>query len=169
MGNLAQKFKKSRRGFTLMELLVVVTVLGVLSSGAVIGFEKIKASSRDDKRISDLAIIKTALNIYYMENDKYPVSDGNPPRVKIGGNGHWSKDFAEALVPKYIGKLPADPLYSKIGDEVLYVYRVDGVDKSSYTICAKMEEKSDYPCACVDEKANSEISYHDYIGGGLCN
>lgn len=155
-------FKKNQQtGFTLMELLIAVAVIGVLSSGAFIGFEKIKASARDDTRISDLAIIKTAIHLYYLDNNSYPVPGF---RITIGGNNsiHY-RNFLSAMEPQYINPLPIDPLCPKEGpdgEKYCYVYRAK-TGQDAYAVCAKMENKSGF--ACFDQKVNSSVFYLDNL------
>lgn len=58
--------EKSRQGFTLIELLVTLSIVGVLSTTAIITLNpaELIAQSRDAVRISDLSTINSALGIY---------------------------------------------------------------------------------------------------------
>ena len=68
------KLPKLRSGFTLIELMVVITVIAVLSTIALFGIGKAQASARDVKRASTLNGIQTALERYYADNQQYPAT-----------------------------------------------------------------------------------------------
>lgn len=61
-----------RRGFTLVELIVVIAVIGIIASIAIIGFGRFQADGRDAKRLSSVTVISEALEKYYDENGEYP-------------------------------------------------------------------------------------------------
>ena len=154
-------YKKDQNGFSLIELLVAITVIGILASVSYVGFGKIQASARDDKRVGDLAMIKMALRSYSLDNDDYPVTGH---KISIGGEKNKDKEFSSALEQKYIKVLPKDPLYpqkDENGKEYYYFYKGEK-DPDSFVVCARTESKSGFSCACLDEKVNSKVSYLDF-------
>lgn len=68
--------KKSdkERGVTLMELLIVISIIGLISSVTVAGWSTIKAKSRDARRVADIKTLRTALDAYYIDKKQYPQS-----------------------------------------------------------------------------------------------
>ncbi|MDB5167558.1 MAG: ral secretion pathway protein [Candidatus Saccharibacteria bacterium] len=60
------------RGFTIVELLVVVAVIGILATITLIGFNRYQADTRDSERSSEATIISEALEKYYDQNGEYP-------------------------------------------------------------------------------------------------
>ncbi len=56
--------KKYIKGFSLVELLVVVAIIGVLASIVLANQGMAKAKSRDTRRVSDVGNIQTALSRY---------------------------------------------------------------------------------------------------------
>ncbi len=93
------------KGFTLIELMVVISIIGVLSSVVLVAVNNVKNKARDSKRLSDVKSIQLALEMYY---DKY----GNYPNSDYGGCGGWDcsgdgNGFIHALVTE--GFLRADP------------------------------------------------------------
>jgi prepilin-type N-terminal cleavage/methylation domain-containing protein len=63
---------KSTSGFTIVELLVVIAVIGLLTTIALFGFDRYQISTRDTERQSKTVIIAEALEKYYDKNGEYP-------------------------------------------------------------------------------------------------
>ncbi len=64
--------KKSNRGFTLLELLVVVALIGILLALAAVSFSQAQKKSRNAKRQSDIQKISLSLEDYFGDHHKYP-------------------------------------------------------------------------------------------------
>ena len=62
-----------RKGFTLVEVLIVVLILGVLAGSMLLSSGKSVAAAKANKIIADMTVIKDAVLAYYMEN-----VDSNP-------------------------------------------------------------------------------------------
>ena len=60
------------KGFTIIELLVVVAIIGIVSGIIVASVSGSKAKGRDAKRIADISVIQLALERYYDEKRYYP-------------------------------------------------------------------------------------------------
>ena len=61
-----------RRGFTLIELIVVIAIIGILATISVIGFSRYQAETRDARRASSISVIAESLEKYYDANGEYP-------------------------------------------------------------------------------------------------
>ena len=61
-----------KRGFTILELLVVMTIIVLLSTLAITSFTSIQAKSRDTRRMEDIREIQKALSLYYVSTNNYP-------------------------------------------------------------------------------------------------
>ena len=62
----------NRKGFTLVELVVVVAVIAILSGIVIANISSSRSKARDAKRISDIAQIQLALEQYFDRCGKYP-------------------------------------------------------------------------------------------------
>ena len=109
---------KYKKAFTLIELLTVVSILGLLMSAILVSTEATKKKARDAKRYANINVIKRALDIYYVDNNQYPEEVG-------AGDFEYSytdpDNFLSALVNGgYLQEAPVDPVNSE--DESMYYF-----------------------------------------------
>ncbi len=105
---------QSRGGFTLVELLVVISIIGILSALLLVNLAGARERGRDSSRKSDLAQLRTALRLYYNDNQMYPTaSDGRI--VGCGPVGDdvcaWGGEFVAGST-RYMN-LPSDPIAAR--------------------------------------------------------
>lgn len=95
---------KNQKAFTLVELIIVITVIAVLSGGAALSITANAKQSRDTRRKTDLQQIKAALEFYRSNqpNGNYPTF----AQYQTGTNPNYTYP---ALVPAYLEKMPTDP------------------------------------------------------------
>ena len=117
-------------GFTLIELIVVVAILGIIASIVILAIDPVQMlkKSRDAKRLSDMTNIVKALNLYLLENEVYPgttaqygESEGlTNPSCNTNNCTGWDTSaidcdgdgikFIDPIIEQgYLGKTPADP------------------------------------------------------------
>ena len=65
---------KKQRGFTLLELLVVIGIIGLLASILVVNLTSTRRRARDTKRVADVRNLQTASEDYYGKNGMYPAT-----------------------------------------------------------------------------------------------
>jgi len=118
------------KGFTLIELLVVIAIIGILSATVLVSLNQTRVKARDALREADLRQVRTALEIYYFDNGKYPTDGPNTELDQIGSS----------MVPKYLPRIPIDPTYGAGGSG--YRYRSDSADEDGYEILVNLETDS---------------------------
>lgn len=62
----------NKKGYTLIEILLVILVLSILASIAVPTFMSYRTQAHNAAAISDLRNVKTVLELYYKDNGHYP-------------------------------------------------------------------------------------------------
>ena len=112
------KNKKSN-GFSLIELLVAIAIMGILSSVILVSLGGARDKARDATRLNDMKQIEKALYLFFSYNDHYPNSDNG-----VSNSGEFIGDddgpIEMALAP-YFTKMPIDPKH----DGITYYYSYD--------------------------------------------
>ena len=90
--------RKLKRGFTLIEILVVVTIIGLLAALAVPTFLKVTKNSRAAALARDLKTIVNASETYIMESGLWP-PDTNTGAFPFELAGYFSQRFFETNTP----------------------------------------------------------------------
>ena len=105
-----------KKGFTLIEILVVTTIIVLLTATAVVTYSTFLKQSRDAKRKTDLGQISAALEMYRSNNDTYPTTG-----------------LSQLTAPTvYIQSIPTDP------KNPTYTYYYSG-SISDYTLGSYLE------------------------------
>ncbi|MFO0882086.1 MAG: type II secretion system protein [Candidatus Saccharimonadales bacterium] len=64
--------KKKQSGFTIVELLIVIVVIGILATLVIVTFSGVQQKARDTKRETDVKALASQLEVYYANNGSYP-------------------------------------------------------------------------------------------------
>jgi prepilin-type N-terminal cleavage/methylation domain-containing protein len=113
--------KRGRRGFTLVELLVVIAVIGLLAGIAVVALNGVIIQARNTQRKSDLAQLRDAVRRYKLITGSYPSFPPGPQEANTscsptgsppGTNGDWPLAIKNAFNNIGISNLPRDPLFN---------------------------------------------------------
>lgn len=116
---------KNKKGFTLIEILIVIVIIGILATLSVVALGTIRAKARDAQRLGDMKQIGTVLEAYRMDESGYPtmITSGNS---LIGPTSGLT----------YMKKIPSDPLPGQS-----YVYTAIGLAPySNYSIAYTLEK-----------------------------
>jgi general secretion pathway protein G len=115
------RLTRGQEGFTLIEILVVVVILGILASIIVPKIMKRPEEARRTKATVDIKAIETALNLYRLDNGVYPSTEqGLEALVAKPTTGIIPKNWKE---DGYLDKVPKDPWGNP------FVYLCPGVHK----------------------------------------
>lgn len=125
-----QPTMKQTKGFTFIEMLVVVTLIGVLSMIGVANFKVANQKARDGRRQGDLQQIRAALELYRTDVNSYPDTDIITADEIVSPTGTI-----------YMEDIPDDPLA-----DYDYYYSSAG---PTYTLCAALELDTTGVCGGV--------------------
>lgn len=129
---------KIESGFTLTELLIVMTIIGTLASLVIVNFRSAQMKGRDANRKSDLRNIQTALRLYYNDYNRYPAGTSTMTAcgtVAVPSSCAYGSAWTKAGVT-YMSVLPDDPLKTP---DYFYTY----INDDDYTLRACLETKND--------------------------
>jgi len=165
------------RGFTLIELMVVISIIGILSSIVVAGLNGARESARDVRRISDIKNIELALSLYYSDNGYYPCSIYSNPCGQLA-----------PFTPIYMSTVPTDPANQSSGYYYYDAFPDDTVGQNCnssrpiiYHVGAVLEtnsspletdsiwksEVSPFTDPCSNTPGNSINANTDFFGGSV--
>lgn len=115
------KLMKKRFGFTLLELLIVIAIIGILVAMGTASYSNAQKKSRDARRQGDMKAIQDTMEQYYSVNSgNYPAScPASGGTITIG-----SETFIIPTDPRNTGS---------------YVYTSSGCSSSAYCYCALLE------------------------------
>lgn len=113
---------RQKQAFTLVELIVVITILAILWTIAFLSLQWYSAQARDSKRMSDINNIKTSLELFSLQVGKYPLPDNvNNITYSWWSVTVWQQwsvwDNMITNLSKNLSQKPVDPLY---GTEYIY-------------------------------------------------
>ncbi|MDP3727388.1 MAG: type II secretion system protein [bacterium] len=140
-----------RRAFTVIELLVVVAAITLVASAIVVSLSTTRTRSQDTRRVEDLHQLRTALELYYNTNLRYPAA-------------------LTDLAPAYIPTVPRDPK----GGSYAYAALGSGDTCGSYHLGATLDSggssalgtDSDQPAASTCTGSAADFSGKDVVACG---
>lgn len=136
--------KIKQQGFTIVELLIVIVVIGILAALVITTFTGIQRRARDTERQTDIKAVHSQLEAYYAQNGFYPALAEVNTTTLAGLD-------AEALEPPHSA---AEPIDSDATTTAKYRYEAFGTggaacttadgDCVSYELEAELEDGSTY-------------------------
>jgi type IV pilus assembly protein PilA len=71
------RINKSSKGFTLVEIMIVVVIIGLLAAMAIPAFQKVRTSSQDKAVLNNARQLAAAADQYFLENGVTTVAQGS--------------------------------------------------------------------------------------------
>lgn len=151
---------KNKKGFTLVEIIIVLTIIAILAVIAILAFRSQLFKGRDAQRKADLDRIKIAIEEYEKDHNCYPSTAADPTIILCKpGTG---------LQP-YLDKIPCDPETS-----ASYYYEYDTSNPSCpgwYRIYTSLDSTTDLSIlpACGGPSNNSFNYYVSSPNAPACS
>ncbi|SQH74362.1 pseudopilin, cryptic, general secretion pathway [Shewanella benthica] len=99
--------RNKQKGFTLLEVMVVIVILGILASMVVPNLMGNKDKADQQKAISDIVALENALDMYRLDNSIYPTTEqGLDALVQKPNSSPEPRNYRE---DGYVKRLPQDP------------------------------------------------------------
>jgi len=156
------KQSTNKKWFTLVELIVVITILAILWTIAFISLQWYSSSARDSKRISDISNIKKSLELFSLSTWNYPLPD-NWFNATFSWKTIWTQwtvwDIVSINLSKNLNKKPLDPL-----TELEYTYSVT-INKNEYELLAIYENIDTFSYNNILNKTNASEQIYPKIDG----
>lgn len=121
--------KRKNTAFTLVELLLVITIIGILAGAVVVRFKGVAGKAKENRAKTDISTLTLAINRYEIDTGSYPASeDGLNALIEDPGASGWNgpyltkKTFKDPWNNDYVYKMPGDhnpdyDLYSMGADQ----------------------------------------------------
>lgn len=134
-----------KKGFSLIELLVVISIIAVLSVVGMVVYSSISQRVRDSKRVQDINSIASAQEVKYSQNNRY--------------SALTSADFSSGILPKD----PADKdYYTAIADDGSWFKVCSTLEGNSAAFC----NTSSSSCYCKTSSLSQMSNNSTYSGTG---
>lgn len=115
-------YKKNKRGFTLLELLIVIGIISILAVILVIVLNPAETlrKARDSQRMSDLSTLKTALGIYITSTSTPYLAGVNNTACKSGSGGGAYTTTEDKIYYSYPSDSPGGAISDLIVDSTTF-------------------------------------------------
>jgi prepilin-type N-terminal cleavage/methylation domain-containing protein len=163
--NPQQQAESSKKGFTLVELMITVAIIAIISAVGMVSYSQAQSLGKDAKRKQDLRSIAVALQLYY--------NSQNPKTYPVSSNWIYStatQPWIGALNTNFINQMPKDPVntgttpWTSTGGFV-YAYCADsttchsdctGLNRPWFILAARLDNTTD-----KDNIANQDVRWCD--------
>lgn len=134
---------RCRSGFTLVELVVAIAIVGILCAIAIPSYSNYRNKARIARAITELQMLETAINAYSMSNNRYPdtLDDiGYGTLLDPWGHAYQYLDIADSGTNEK-GDLRKDRFLNPLNSDYdLYSMGADGQSKPPLTASASQDD-----------------------------
>ncbi|MEK7514747.1 MAG: type II secretion system protein [Patescibacteria group bacterium] len=137
------------RGFTVTELIIVIAIIGILSVIVLPNLGQSKGKSRDAKRVSDVAQLQLAIQLYFDRCREYPTTLATTANNKLGGG------VCTVTLGTFISQIPVPPTGT---GETAYAYspNTNTPVRTDYVLRSKLE----YNSPALTDSFNGTVSWN---------
>jgi general secretion pathway protein G len=114
--------QSNQKGFTIVELLVVIVVIGILAAIVTVAYGGIQAKARDSRRLSDMQTIASELELYKAQNSMYTNSSNNGPGGWESSSISPSQFLQSLKLGGLVSSIPVDPVNTSSMEYRYYRY-----------------------------------------------
>lgn len=93
----SSRTKRSVRGFTIVELLIVIVIIAILATITIVAFNGIQQRARDSSRTSAVEQIQKGLELYRQTHDRYPPHISPGANIPSGFTGVWGTSYSYSV------------------------------------------------------------------------
>lgn len=156
--------KNHKHGFTLIELMVVISIIGLMASVVLAAMSSARTKARDTQRIRDLQEISKAIELYYDKYGYYPIRSALAAVVatSASGNANWSSLENALRSEGFLPTLSRDPVNSgsimSSATGYLYRYQVNA-GGTAYDLITRLE--TDHPLRCGRQSVRANVTFNN--------
>jgi prepilin-type N-terminal cleavage/methylation domain-containing protein len=146
--------KQKTTGFTIVELLFVIVVIGILAAITIVAYNGIQSRAKSAKVQQDLKSMQRLVELYKAENGSYPSSGGTWSYSASSPDG-----FIPSIVPTFASALPRFTADSVVNSGHCYVYNSNGTDYKLIRLgqpSLSSDEQATIPAAMKDQYNGSD-------------
>ncbi len=135
-----------KKAFTLVELLVVLTIIAILVGALTAVVSGQRGSARDSRRLAEVDSLRKGLELYYTDREKYPKEESWCCIGAEAGEDEACTNFASEM-KSYFPIMPRDPLYpTTYSPPRIYCYHYISTTTNAqiYKIHVMLENGEDY-------------------------
>ena len=117
---------RRQKGFTLIELMVVIAIIGLMASTVLVAVQGARAKGRNARRMSDMLQIRNALELYRSSNNNSYPNPGWGWRSQCQWGPYAANNVIPGLVPTYLPVWSDDPQLDTVNSKNCYLYLSNG-------------------------------------------
>ena len=152
-----------RQAFSLVELLITITVLGILASISFVSLQGYVINSRDALRVTDLKNISNALSTFEITHEEYPLPSNNF-KIDLQGN---TLNYQGVIDSTVLQKINVTNWWQDPVDKTFYAYSTN-TQKSKYQLLGFLENQENLatiiPHSYASYKNRFPKSFGDELG-----